>query len=219
MSRNDEFKQNAVNPAELRITWKSADKSFVSYNTTTKIKETLANVKFAVLYQTVSIAGFSESQNLGIFSNEIKDIKGEVLTVRTKNGVLLEGCFDSIKEKLASVGASFANNLYVQLGTGELAVIQLSSSALKSWFDYKTANSKKLVSNWVVVSGVEDHKKGAVKYSTPVLTIGDILTSQENQSAEINYAKVVEYRNSFKPLELEIPSTIQDEPDFKDLPY
>ena len=197
MSRSEEFKQNLTNPANLRLTWKSAEKRYISYNTITKTKETLGNIEFIVLSETVSICGFNEAQNMGIFSNEIKNTKTEELVVRTKNGILISGLYSDIKEKLGPLGGNFANNLSIKLKTGELAVLQLSGAALKVWFDYKELNKGKLLSNWVTTTGITEMKKGAVKYCVPVLTLGSILTKDEDVSAENDYEKIKAYRNSF----------------------
>ncbi len=220
MSRLDELNNNnhATNPASLKITWKSAEKRFASYDLVTKEQALLGNIQFALLTETISIAGFHQEQNVGIFSNEIKNTKTEPLSVRTKNGVLIEGLYNSISEKLQ--GGKFANNLYVRLRNGELAVIQLSGAALKQYFLYKEANKGKIASNWITITGVKDEKKGAIKYSTPIFTIGEALTQDETDTSELDYMLITNYRKSFQAepqLELEVPTTVLRNED--DLPF
>lgn len=203
MSRHSELSSTTSNPCNLRLTWKSSDKRFIAYDTITKTKTTLGNISFIVLAETVSICGFNEQHNLGIFSNEIKNTQNEELCVRTKNGILVEGLYADIKAKLGPLGGNFAQNLYVQLKTGELAVLQLSGAVLKEWFNYKAANGNNISTHWVTITGINDMKKGAVKYSVPVLTLGTELTADEDNRAELLYNKITAYRKQSQPKSLD----------------
>ncbi len=228
MSRLTEFKNTNYqsNPCRFKITWKSSTKSFSAYDLVQKVTVDLPSNQFTVVAETITIAGFNQEQNLGIFSNEIKNTKTEKLIVRTKNGILIEGFYTDIKDKLKLLGGNFANNVYVVLKSGETAYIQLSGAPLKVWFELKEKHKGTLLmTNWITIGkDANTGKKGSVTYHTPILTLASPLTAKENEASETAFNDISEYRKSFTQSEnqlvLEIPdnSRMLDEP-MDMLPY
>lgn len=192
MSRHELDEQNQSNPANLRLTWSSAESSFKCYDCTTQIKSLLNNVEFAILEESTSVCGFHEAQNLGIFSNEVKNLKTQALSVRTKNGVIIEGYYADIKDKWGK-GPAFCKNVYVQLKSGEIASIQLSGAALKAYFDFREANRGKITKNWIGLSGVNALKKGSVSYNVPIFDKKALISAKEDVSLNANYEIVNNY--------------------------
>src|SRR5258706_10114241 len=52
---------------------------------------------FMVLDALSTIKGFSDAEQSGYWSNEVRDIKRDILTVRTKAGIQAKGTYDEIK--------------------------------------------------------------------------------------------------------------------------
>lgn len=220
MSRHEMDEQASSNPATLRLTWSSSESGFKAYNTVTKIKSLLTDVQFAIIDETVSICGFHEGQNLGIFSNEIKNIKNEPLSVRTKNGVLIEGLYADIKPKWGN-GPTFAKNVYVKLKTGEIGVIQLSGAALKQYFDFAEANKGKMTKNWIRLDSVLPMKKGSVNYNVPVFGRGQLITKAEDALLEEDYKQIKAYQTPKVTAEMAAAESMGNNTDVNtnDIPY
>lgn len=224
MSRREEF-QKTTNPANYIINWKASQKTFIVYDMAKKENFELKDLKFINVTENISITGFHEPSNQGIFSNIIKNLSTETLTVRTKTAILAQGTYSNIKNNLQGGNYTiFINCLAMINGKIEKAVLQLSGSGLKNYFDFRQKNKGQMLNNWVKFSGVTEEKKGAVKYFSPVFFIELPTITSESTLADMYYDEVVAYHNQLKKEETksndefagleEVKETIID-----DLPY
>ena len=102
----------ATNPAKHYMNVKSG--SLVYYD-----KESGENVqvptplKFIVLDQLATIKGWSDQDESGYWSNEVKSIGKDVLNVRTKSGLKETGLWRDIKSSPSIAGAKYHASIYV----------------------------------------------------------------------------------------------------------
>ncbi len=122
---------------------------------------------FFVLDQLTTITGFNEPQGSGIWSNEIKDLKTGILTVRTKSGVQATGIYDVIKGKV--VGSDYCKSVYIayqENGQFVIGNIKMSGSCLNAWIEY--SKGKNVYEGAIGFRSCSDHTKGAVNYKQPI---------------------------------------------------
>ena len=118
---------------------------------------------FIVLDQLNTIKGFNESLNCGIYSNEVKNLSEEILTVKTfKKGVNIVGKYNDIKGEVVKEGGKFTKSIYAMWIKSkdevEMVNLQLKGAAFSSWFEagINTDNFG------VVIKANKEGKKGKV---------------------------------------------------------
>lgn len=124
---------------------------------------------FVVLDQLATIKGWSDQDNSGYWSNEVKSVGKDTLNVRTKNGLKASGIWKDIKGDVSIAGAKYHSSIYVAAKGREGLEIQnlsLTGAALNAWIEFTKKTNLK--TNKVVLSGWSDGKKGAVTYKIPV---------------------------------------------------
>lgn len=125
---------------------------------------------FLVLDKLATIRGFSDLDQSGFWSNEVRNIKNEKLTVRTSKGIIAEDFYSNLAPVL-NMGASFCQSVYIAYYEDkELAIgnLQLHGSAIGPWFDFCKRND--VFKGAVKIAGAEAAKKGATNYFTPVFS-------------------------------------------------
>lgn len=168
MSLSDQ--STSSNPAKRFLKIKSGSVQFYD-------KESGDNVKvetpfeFIVLDTLATIKGWSDADDSGFWSNEVRSVGKDTLTVRTKSGAKASGIWKDIKGLPAVSGAKYNSSVYIATkGRDGLEInnLQLSGAALNAWIEFTGKNS--VTKNKVILSEWADAKKGAVKYQTPVFT-------------------------------------------------
>jgi len=185
-NRRQAFQQPQSNPATKFIDWKSNDKCFEFYN-----KETQAKVqinlpfKFLVLDELHTIKGWNDATSSGIFSNEVKFISKQVITVKPfKGNEIAKGLYKDIKEKIVAAGGHYVKSIYIMLEDGTLANLQLKGSAVQEWGLFTQKTRSRLADEWVIVKSTKDGKKGAVKFSMPEFSFEKSLSEAEAEMAD-----------------------------------
>jgi hypothetical protein len=185
-NRKKAFDTPDSNPAKMFINWKSNDKQFSYYD-----RETKENVaiplpfKFLALDEMHTISGWNDATSSGIFSNEVKFISREPMTVKPyKGNEIAKGLYKDIKEKVKSAGGHYVKSIYIMLEDGTLANLQLKGSAVQRWGEFTQKTRSRLSDEWVVVEKHADGKKGAVKFTTPEFKFLTSLNDDESQLAD-----------------------------------
>jgi hypothetical protein len=180
-NRRQAFAQPQTNPATKFIEWKSNDKCFNYYD-----KEAQKNVeiplpfKFLVLDELHCIKGWNDASSSNIYSNEVKFISKEVMTVKPfKGNEIAKGYYKDIKDKVVAAGGHYTKSIYVMLEDGSLANISLKGSGVQKWGDFTQKTRNRLADEWVTVAKAEDGKKGAVKFSTPSFSFANSISDEE----------------------------------------
>lgn len=230
---NEELK----NPASRFYEFKGGEGVFAYYD-----KELKQNVKvplpftFLVLDEKVTVKGFSDANQSGFWSNEVKSVKDQI-TVRSKRGVEMVGNWEQIKAKMASDGVEYCQSVYIgikmdgkKLG---LANIQMKGAALNEWIEFKKVID--IMKCAVTVKTANPAKKGATKYFTPVFEAVKITPETDAQAIELDktlqeYLKAYFERNASAPTETpvvtnnapavtETANTSKSTKEYNDLPF
>lgn len=178
-SNNTEIK----NPAVKFFQWSGGDGRIKWYD-----KETKENVfvdapfTFLVLDKLITITGFCDDEQSGYWSNEIRNTKRDILTVRTKSGIKKQGYYDEVKNL---VGAKFAQSVYIafydddkQLQIGNF---KFNGCAVSSWIEF--CKGRDVYKGAIKISGATEEKKGATKYFAPVFEAKEDVSESANEAA------------------------------------
>jgi len=122
---------------------------------------------FIVLDQLNTITGYSDELQSGIWSNEVRDLRVQPLTIKTKNGVYAKGTYDMLK---GLSGSRFTKSIYIAYydENKELVIgnIQASGSCLSAWIEF--TKGKNVYEGAIAITKAISAKKGATKYFVPV---------------------------------------------------
>jgi len=223
-NRRQAFAQPQSNPATKFIDWKSNDKSFSFYDKENKVNVPIPlPFKFVTLDEMHTVKGWSDSCQSAIYSNEVKFISKEVMTVKPfKGNEIAKGLYSEIKEKVKAAGAHYVKSIYVMLEDGSLANIQLKGAACQSWGDFTNKNRTRLPDEWVTVKSATEGKKGAVKYYTPDFTFDKSLTEAEMEQADEAFGILETYLKAYlvktEPIAQD-EDLLGNDPDGDDLEY
>jgi len=220
-NRRNAFSTPQSNPATKFLSWKSNDKQFSYYD-----KETKENVliplplKFLVLDEMHSISGWNDATQSGIYSNEVKFISKETMTVKPfKGNEIAKGLYKDIKEKVKSAGGHYVKSIYIMLEDGTLANLQLKGSAVQKWGEFTAKGKQRLVDEWVVVDKAVDGKKGAVKFTTPDFRFLQSITDAESELADECFNTLEAYMSTYlskaEPIAIDEEEEIEEEEDLK----
>lgn len=210
-NRRQAFAQPQSNPATKFIDWKSNEKCFSYYD-----KEEAKNVliplpfTFLVLDELHTIKGWNDATSSSIYSNEVKFISKEVMTVKLfKGNEIAKGIYKDIKEKIVAAGGHYTKSIYIMLEDGTLANIKLKGSAVQKWGDFSQKTKTRFADEWVTVANVEEGKKGAVKFTTPLFSFAKSLTDKECDLADTAFNTLESYLKAY---------LVKDEPVIEDEP-
>ena len=218
-NRRNAFSTPQSNPATKFLSWKSNDKQFSYYD-----KETKENIlvplplKFLVLDEMHSISGWNDATQSGIYSNEVKFISKETMTVKPfKGNEIAKGLYKDIKEKVKSAGGHYVKSIYIMLEDGTLANLQLKGSAVQKWGEFTAKGKQRLVDEWVVVDKAVDGKKGAVKFTTPDFRFLQSITDAESELADECFDTLEAYMSTYlsKAEPIVIDEEFEEEEDLK----
>ena len=212
-NRRSAFATPQSNPATKFIEWKSNDKCFNYYD-----KEAQKNVeiplpfKFLVLDELHTIKGWNDASSSNIYSNEVKFISKEVMTVKPfKGNEIAKGYYKDIKDKVVAAGGHYTKSIYVMLEDGSLANISLKGSGVQKWGDFTQKTRNRLADEWVTVAKAEDGKKGAVKFSTPSFSFANSISDEEANMADEAFNILESYLKTY--LAKAEPTIVEEEED------
>jgi len=172
----------AINPATKFIEFKGDTGTFQYYDKETEKKvELQMPLYFIVLDELSAIKGFNQRLSVGIYSNEVRYLKDEILNVRSfKGGVQIVGHYQDIKDAALREGGKYCKSVYAMLITGkdvfELVNFQFHGASFSGagegsnsgWINCKAKNEL----HGIVVRETEQGQIGAVRFTAPVFEIG-----------------------------------------------
>ena len=178
MSRSNPT-DNFPHPCTRWIEWDGSNGEFRYYDKEQKKNIPIEDgLTFILLDQLATIKGWHDASESGIFANEIRDIKQDVLVVKAfKGGTLAEGNYKQIRDRIIANGGHFTSNLYVAIKIGDdlaIASIQLKGAALSSWMEFSKPNRSELYKKAVRCKGFEEGKKGNIVFRTPVFGLAEV---------------------------------------------
>lgn len=179
MSRSNPT-DNQPNPSTRWYEWDGTNGAVRHYDKTAK--ENIVSklpFTFIVLDETATVKGWHDASDSGIFANEVRDTRADVLVVKSfKGGILAEGFYSNIRDRVAAHGGHFTQNIYIGYkdaqGALQIGSLQFKGAALNSWVEFKKAHRADLYKKAVKITGFVEGKKGTIKFRTPVFAIQDI---------------------------------------------
>ena len=213
-NRRSAFAHQQSNPATKFLDWKSNDKCFEYYDKEAQQKVQVSlPFKFLVLDELHTIKGWNDATESGIYSNEVKYISKETMTVKPfKGNEIAKGLYKDIKERVQSAGGHYVRSIYIMLEDGSLANIQLKGSAVQKWGEFTQKTRNRLTDEWVIVSKAIEGKKGAVKFFTPDFGFEKSLSNEEGILADNCYDVLESYLKTYlKPVLVEEPVNVLEE--------
>ena len=194
MSRSNPT-DNTPHPCTRWIEWDGSNGEFRYYDKEKKENVTLGNtLTFILLDQTATIRGWHDASASGIYSNEVRDIKQDVLVVKAfKGGLLAEGTYSTIRDRIIAQDGHFTANLYVAIKVGDelsIASVQLKGAALSSWMDFAKKNRVDIYKKAIRCKGYEEGTKGKIKFRTPIFSIAEV--SPETDAKALDCDRVLQ---------------------------
>jgi len=210
---------STVSPAKHFLRVKSGSVNYYDKEAQDNINVPLP-LSFVVLDQLATVKGWSDNDQSGYWSNEVKSAGQDAITVRTSKGVKATGIWKDIKNEPAVSGSKFNASVYIAApGRDGLEIqnIAFSGASLNAWIEFVNANKGVLRGkNKVSITGFLDAKKGAVKYQVPVFEAVEITEDELAQGTALDQ-ELQDYLNGYfanRPAEevLEV-ATAHDEED------
>lgn len=172
MSRTNKTTEGPKNPSTKFLEWKSTERSWAYWDKATEQEILIAHdgIPFIVLDQLNTVKGFDEKAQSGIWSNEVRSVGKDELTVRTRDGIKCQGLYKDIK----SADIRFTKSVYAMAriaGDYDLVNFQLSGAALGAWFEFSDQSGDLEGDIVIGVTGTTEGKKGAVTFNTPNFAI------------------------------------------------
>lgn len=220
-----------TNPAKRFIKVKSGALSYYD-------KEEGENVKvetpleFIVLDQLATVKGWSDQDESGFWSNEVRRVGQDQLTVRTKAGVKLSGIWRDIKGNSALAGAKYNSSVYIAtVGRDGMEInnLALTGAALNAWIEFTQKNN--VNQNKITLTEWKDAKKGSVSYKVPVFVAEPMEDAQRDEAVILDkelqtylnqYFDYVPEEEAVEEASKEVvPEDIDDEKpvDLSDIPF
>lgn len=222
-NRRQAFATPQSNPATKFLEWKSNDKSFEYYNKEEQKKVQVSlPFKFLVLDELHTIKGWNDASSSNIFSNEVKYISKEPMTVKPfKGNEIAKGLYKDIKDKVVTAGGHYTKSIYIMLESGELANLQLKGSAVQKWGNFTQKTRNRLADEWILVSKAIEGKKGAVKFFTPDFGFEKSLSTNEAIQADECFNVLENYLKTYltKVEQVLVEETVNVSDDSEDLDF
>jgi hypothetical protein len=195
MARSDAYAGVVQSPVKKYLSWSSNEKCFTYWDKETKQDKKLElPIKFIHYDEMATVKGWHDASGSAIYANEVKSTKAEDLHVRAFKSKMpiAEGLYQDIKPAVNAAGGSFHLSLYAELN-GEVVNFSFKGSGLGAWSEFAKDNRKSFLGNYINVTGAQEEKKGSVKYTIPVLVIGDAIEDSVKPSADKKYDELVAY--------------------------
>ena len=179
---------NKTNPSTRKFEWRGSEGNFRYYD-----KEKKENVSVPLPFSFIpldvlsGVSGYSDAEGSSIWSNHVKDISKQPLTVKTKSGVMTRGLYADISDSVKAKGGGFCNLVYIAYQTKEgleIGTLVVSGSQLGNWFDFRKKNNLEEVA--VLIDGHTEEKKGSNTYFVPVFKSQRISEEANEQAIELD---------------------------------
>jgi len=191
MSRSNPVDE-VKNPAKRFYEWNGSNGCFTYYD---KMQEKNVEVKlpftFLVLDQLSTVKGWNDSSESGIYSNEVRNLKKEIMTVKAfKGGQIAQGFYSEIKDRVKAEGGKFTSSVYIAVKNPEtneleIANLQLSGAAVNAWMDFKKEVSS-LYEGAVTVTDFVEGKKGSITFKVPKFKMGKVSPQTDNAAKDLD---------------------------------
>jgi len=192
----------ARNPATRWFEWSGGNNGgFVRwYNKDTKQQVQVDNFTFLFLDELSTVRGWHELSESGIYANEVRDTRQDVLVVKSfKGGELVSGIYQQIKDTIVARGGHYCASLYVAYKEGDalkIGNLLLKGAAASAWMEFKRkAVTKKgpdgksvpaYFLDAVKIASYEQAQKGGTTYRVPVFTLAPVSDATNQQAIALD---------------------------------
>lgn len=192
MSRSNPNENGLPNPSTRWFEWNSETGVVFYYDKDAKQKVDVgSDFTFILLDQLGCVRGWHEASKSGIYSNEVKDTRQEVLVVKSfKGGPIAQGIYKDIKDRVNTEGGRFNANCYIGFKNGsdtlKLGSIRFKGAALGAWMEFAKQHRAELYKQAVRIKGAVEGKKGRVTFLMPAFTIVPLSEDTNKQATELD---------------------------------
>lgn len=187
---------NALNPAVRWFEW-NGEHGVVRYYD----KDNKKNVAvpppftFLLLDELASVRGWHDATESGIYSNEVRDTRKELLVVKSfKGGTLAEGLYKEIKDRVNTLGGQFVANCYIAVDDDSepgdpqafIASLRFKGSALGAWMEFRKAHRSQLFDLAVSITGFTEGKKGRITFRVPTFELQEVSQDTNHQALALD---------------------------------
>lgn len=178
-----------ANPAKRFFRWRGEQGELTYYD---KEKQEEIVVKrpftFMVLDELATITGFCEPEESSYWSNEVRSVAREELTVKTSKGVKQVGLYKDLAD-VRSKGAKYAKSIYIAFKDNEedgwkIGNIRAHGAALTAWIEFGNKQITEL--GKITLVGSETAKKGKTVYHIPTFEWTNAETEEDEIAKELD---------------------------------
>lgn len=182
---------NAPNPAVRWFEWNGEHGKVRYYDRDAKQNvDVPLPFKFLLLDELASVRGWHDASDSGIYSNEVKDTRTDVLLVKSfKGGTLVEGLYKDIKDRANALGGHFVACCYIAFKCGDALAIgslRFKGAALGSWMEFRKAHRGDLYKKAIDITGYTEGQKGRVVYRMPTFGMRDVSEASNAQAVALD---------------------------------
>lgn len=193
MSRSEP--SGASSPAIRFFEWKAEKGDFQYYD---KEKKENIQVKlpftFLVLDEVSQIGGGTKVNGKfeGYWSNAVKNLNSQILTVKSKQGIVAQGLYADLKERK---GLHYVKGLYIgfydENKTLQIGYIKFQGSSLGAWFEFAKLHRDICKGAFTIKSRSEVIHGDKGDYYTPVFVYKTEVT-EDTETAAVELDKTVQ---------------------------
>jgi hypothetical protein len=181
----------AVNPATRWFEWNGEHGGVRYYDRDLKKNvEVPTPFTFVLLDELGSVRGWHDASQSGIYSNEVRDTRQDVLVVKAfKGGTLAEGLYQAIKDRVNVMGGRFTANCYIGYKSDRglaLGSIKFKGGTLGAWMEFRKAHRADLYSQAVEITGYTEGKKGRVVFRVPTFRLKALSPDSNTQAIDLD---------------------------------
>ena len=192
---------NTPNPSTRWFEWSGGKGGIKYYDKEAKVSvDVPLPFKFILLDKLATITGWHDPSQSGIYSNEVRDTVKETFVVKSfKGGIIAQGHYKDIKDKVAVAGGSYTANLYLAYKDGgelKIGALKFKGAALSSWMEFEKNHRRELFTKAVLITGMTQGKKGSVTFNTPTFELADV-AEEVNKLATALDIELQQYLNGY----------------------
>lgn len=212
MSRSNPIETSA-NPCARWFQWDAAEDGGVVSWWDKDRQERVKCEKFAFLLldELATVKGWHDPSESGIYANEVRDLRSDVLVVKSfKGGELAVGTYASIKDRVAVLGGKFSQSCYIAFkdeeGQYRLGNIQFTGAGIGPWIEFKKEAGQKRDLNGklrpavyvdaVSIKGFTEGQKGRVRFRSPKFSLVAV-SAEANEIADSLDAELQEFLKAY----------------------
>lgn len=197
-----------TNPSQKWFSWAGSTGQLFYYDKEKKEKiEVKTPFTFLLLDTFTTIKGYNEDAKQGIYSNEVKDTKKQILTVKCGKELVAKGLYENIKADVISAGGGYAQSCYIAYKENDELVIgnitmtgssfgggthkpidkNMKDVEVGGWLAFTKNNAANLYKKAVVLEGKDDRvcTNGAVKFYAPKFKLVDVAPETDAKAIEL----------------------------------